>query len=315
MLYGLPKQKGEAMKIYEYTPGTRLEGERVVALGFFDGVHVGHRALLCTAKAEAKKRGAAFAVFTFLAESKMIKGVGRIYSTDEKMMIFDSLGVDEVILADFSAVMNIDADSFIVDSIIADMNALCAVSGEDFRFGKGAAGDAALLLSVMNEYKRDAVAVKEERMFGKKVSSTAIKEALIRADMKAAKEMLGEPYFISGRIERGLGLGHSFGFPTLNIDISAKESIIKRGVYDSIAEIDGERFAALTNVGVCPTVSNREFHAESYLIDCNKELYGRSVRVFLLDFLRDEKKFNNTDELIMQIKLDVERVKDKADGR
>ena len=231
------------------------------------------------------------------------------------MDIFATLDVDEVIVADFAAVMNIDADSFIVDSIIRDMNAVCAVSGEDFRFGRGARGNAAQLLRVMNEHERDAVTVSEERLFGKKVSSTAIKEALLAADMKAAEKMLGEPFFISGKIERGLGLGHSFGFPTINIDVSAKESILRRGVYNSIAEIDGERFAALTNVGVCPTVSNREFHAESYLIDCDKELYGRSVRVFLLDFLRDEKKFNSTEELIMQIKLDIERVKDKADGR
>ena len=303
-------KKGEAMKIYEYTPGLKISGNRVVALGFFDGVHIGHRALLSAAKEEAKKKAAAFAVFTFFAESPGIKGAkARIYSTEEKLTILESLGAEEIILADFSAVMNISAEDFVRLSLIEDMNAATAVCGKDFRFGKGAEGNTDMLSSIMSSEGKDTLTVGDECLFGRKVSTTAIKEYLFDKDIKKANEMLGEPLFISGTVEHGLGLGKSFGFPTVNTEIPEKEGLIRRGVYISLAEIDGKRYDALTNVGVCPTVSDRSFHAETYVIDQNIELYGRSVRIYLLEFLREEKKFKSKDELIMQIKVDIETAK------
>lgn len=298
------------MKIYSYTPGQKTDGKRVTALGFFDGVHLGHRALIARAKRVAEENGIPMAVFTFSSESFGKKGTGRIYSTEEKLEIIEKLGADEVIIADFSSVMNISAKDFVLGTLTGELGTVFSVCGADFRYGKGAEGDAQLLARLMREGGGDCVIVSDETLNGKKVSTTAIKDFLRAGDMQTANALLGEPLFVSGVVERGLGLGKSLGFPTVNTPLGAKSEFLRRGVYRSEAEIDGVRKSSITNLGSCPTVGEREIHLESYILDGTGDIYGKKIKIFLLEFLRDEKRFESKNDLIMQINVDINRIKD-----
>ena len=292
------------MKIYEYIPKKVLpDEERVIALGFFDGVHAAHRRLLQTAKTLAEKKGLCFAVFTFSSESQDIKTKGRLYSTDEKLEIFENLGVDTVILSDFSKISGISAEDFVNGSLLCDMNCKAVVAGYDFRFGKGALGDADLLSRLISKSGAECVIEPEYKISGEKVSTTKIKEFLRDGRPDLAKEFLGAPYFIKSKVKHGLGLGAKLGFPTANSDLP-ENTVIKRGVYRTAVAIGNRLYHGITNVGICPTFGERVLHAETYIIDYSDNLYEENLQIFFLGFLREEKRFESKKDLILQINVD-----------
>ncbi len=277
-----------------------------LALGFFDGVHAGHRKLLDTTRAIARKRGLVFAVFTFMAENSF-KSSERLYSTKDKLSLLEAFGVEAVIISEFSDLMECSARDFIEKSLISDMNAAVAVAGYDFRFGRYALGDAALLSSVMAENEKDCVIESEQKINGEKISTTKIKELLTAGDVEGAREFLGLPYFITGKVKHGNGVGHSLGFPTVNTELESGKTLLKRGVYRTAVEISGKLFSAITNVGVCPTFKERQIHAETFILDFSGDLYDENIRIFFLGFLREEKQFDSSKELILQINVDKNR--------
>ena len=126
-------------------------------------------------------------------------------------------------------------------------------------------------------------------------------------NVKKAAELLGSPFFTTSEVKRGLGLGKTFGFPTVNTEIGRLEVSLRSGVYKCSCEIRDKTFYALTNVGTCPTVREREKHIETYILECSEELYGEKIKINFLDFIREEKKFGSTKELIKQIKLDINK--------
>ncbi len=291
--------------IYSYTPGQRLCGKRVIALGYFDGVHKGHREILKRAAAEAKALGAAASVFTFTSVSDSFKGSGRIYSNESKISLISECGIDDIIIADFEAVKSISAEDFISKTLIADLGCILAVSGKDFRFGEGARGNTELLKERIEKFGAGLICPSDVVADGEKISSSKIKELLSLGNVKKAGELLGAPYFVKSKVVRGLGIGKSFGFPTVNTEIEKGTVSLPCGVYKCVCQIDKKSFHALTNVGTCPTVSNREKHMETYIIGCEEDLYDREIKICFLDFLRSEKKFETKEALIMQIKDDI----------
>ncbi len=277
---------------------------RAVALGFFDGVHIAHRSLIKKTVEQAKKTGALATVFTFISESDSLKAKSpRIYTTEQKLKIFEELGVDEVILADFDKIANMTKDEFAKSFLIGTLDATSVVFGYNFRFGKGREGDAEYLDEVMTENERVAIIESEITLLGRTISATAIREALKRGELGEAERLLGAPYFLSGRVERGIGKGHALGFPTVNITLPS--SLLRSGVYRSVIKIDGRVYNAVTNIGTCPTVCERELHAESYIIDFSGDLYGRVLDVYMLGYLREEKRFDDLTSLTEQIKRDA----------
>ena len=301
------------MEIYEYTPGKSVGiGPSVIALGFFDGVHLGHRSLLKTAKTAAEKRGLTFAVFTFPAEDGF-KG-GAIYSTKEKLTLFESLGVEAVIMTRFNSVSAISAEDFVLHSLIEDMSCRVAVAGYDYRFGKGASGNAAVLSEILSLRGRECIVEDEHKINGEKISTTKIKELLSMGNVSEACEFLGAPYRICSTVEHGNGVGASLGFPTVNTEIPPQSFFLKRGVYRTVAEIRGVCYNSVTNVGTCPTFQERQLHAETYITDYSGNLYGEQIRIFFLGYLREEKAFSSEKELIMQINVDKNRaIKENGD--
>ena len=295
------------MKIYEYSPGRILPRGAVIALGLFDGVHKGHRLLLNTAKKIAAERGLTFSVFTFRSES-LKKGGGALYSTEEKLRLLEELGVEAVILSDFGTLSGIDASDFVKRLLVTEMGCETAVCGFDFRFGRGALGDARLLKKLMNECGKDCVIEAEHTLLGEKISTTKIKSLLGEGDVKQARDFLGMPYFITSSVEHGRGEGRGLGFPTANL-FSDGLLHLKRGVYSCIVRVGDMLCKGVVNVGTCPTFDERSVHAEVNLIDFEGCLYGKKLEVFFIDFLREERRFNSEKELIMQINVDKNKAK------
>ena len=291
------------IKHYRYPEKLNLKGT-AVALGYFDGVHIGHRELISLLVREAKAKGLASYILTFADNiSKTKKTQSVIYNTEEKLTIFASLGVDGVIVADFDSIKSLSPESFVNEVLIDALGAELAISGYNFRFGNGASADSKALVKLMESKGKSAIILSEQKNGGKILSSTAIRELINIKKLDKAAEMLGLPYFIEGVVEKGLGLGKVYGFPTINTPIR-ENSPLSTGVYRTAVEIDGKFYTGVTNVGSCPTVKKREIHAETLIVDFDGNLYGERIRIYFLGYLREEKHFDSIDKLREQIYTD-----------
>ena len=297
------------MQIIRYPEEKPQLPEMAIALGFFDGAHVGHRHLIEKMKSEANARGLKSAIFTFPSESIGLKaGAFRLYNTAEKLEILSEFDTDYIIVADFSALCSATPKEFVIDHLIGGLNVRLAVAGYNFRFGQRASGDVSELTSLMRSRGGDAVILDEEKIDGITLSTTVIREALANGDIEAATEMLGEPYFVNSTVIRGLGIGSAFGFPTIN---TVKEDglPLPRGVYATVVRVGDRKFIGVTNIGVCPTFKEREEHLETMLLDFNESIYGENVRIAFISRLRDESTFPSPEALKAQIDRDTERAR------
>ena len=285
---------------YSYPQKLNIEGT-AVALGYFDGVHIGHRELISMLVREARAKGLRPYIFTFvddLAKTKNTQSI--IYNLEEKVKIFTSLGVDGVIVAGFSSIASLTPDEFVCNVLVGDIGAELAISGYNFRFGKGASAGAPDLIELMERQGKRAIVLSEQKIDGKTLSATVIRGLLNEKRMDEATKMLGSPYFIEGNVEKGLGLGKVYGFPTVNLPLR-DTSPLAVGVYRTAVMVDKKLYTGITNVGKCPTVKEREVHAETLIADFDHDLYGKTIRIYFLGYLREEKLFGTVDELREQI--------------
>ena len=298
------------MTVYEYKRGRRLPiGSCAVAIGFFDGVHLAHRELILSAKEEAKRLGAPAGVVTFSSESAIKPSTPRLYSTEERLSIIESLGVDFTVVCDFSEISGLSGEQFVRDVLVGDIGAVSAAAGYNFRFGKGASSGAAELSEYMRASGGRAIIAHPYLYDGAPLSASFIRELLAEGRVAQAADALGTPYFVSGEVSHGRGVGRGLGFPTVNLDYTEGRVKLKHGVYRCAALVSGEIYNAVTNVGICPTFEERDSHLEAHLIDFDKNVYGEKIRLFFLGYLRCERKFDSAEELKAQIKLDKERAK------
>ena len=296
------------MTVYEYKLGEKLPvRDCAVAIGFFDGVHLAHRELIAEAVEEAAKLGIPSGVVTFAASSGIKSGTPRIYSGEDRLMLFESLGVDIVVVCDFAEIAGMSGEEFVRDALVRDIGVRSIVAGFNFRFGKGAASDANALCEYMASVGGRAI-IKEPYLFrDMPLSSTVIRAYLAEGDVESANEALGTPYFITGGVIRGRGVGKNLGFPTVNLPEPPGRVKLKRGVYRCAALVGGEAYNAVTNVGVCPTFDLEDSHIEAHLIDFAGDLYDREVKLFFLGYLREEAKFDSSEALAVQIDKDTKR--------
>ncbi len=296
------------MTEYRYSYGEKPNTPAcVMALGFFDGVHVGHRALLSRARLAADKLGLPLGVFTFASDGKIKEGAPRIYSDAEKAEILKELRVDFIVFADFDSIRAVTDTEFVQSILVEKLSVRCAVCGYNYRFGKGASGTASYLANLMETLGGECIICDKFTLNGTDVSTTAIRRLLLGGSIAEANMFLGSPYRINNTVKTGNGVGHSLGYPTINTE-SNSPALLRRGVYASAVRVGDRVYKALTNVGICPTFPERDEHLETYILDFNGDLYGEKVTVFLLDFIRDEKQFSNEKELIMQINIDKNTV-------
>ncbi len=296
------------IKRYSYPEKLNIK-KTAIALGYFDGVHVGHRELISMLVREAKAKKLSPYVFTFvddLAKTKKTQSI--IYNIDEKIEIFKSLGVEGVIIADFKSIASLTPEAFVGEVLVGALGAELAISGYNFRFGKGAVASAPELIELMESFGKRAIVLSEQKIDGKTLSATVIRELISSAKLYEAAKMLGSPYCIKGKVERGLGLGNVYGFPTVNLPLRQNTPLMP-GVYRTAVKIDGKLYTGVTNVGSCPTVQEREIHTETLIADFDGDLYGEELYIYFLGYLREEKRFDSVDALREQIYIDRDKSK------
>ena len=288
----------------------QLNRETAVAIGKFDGVHVGHRRLLEEILAK-KQEGLEACVFTFDISPAVLfgKSDGKVLTTrEEKRRIFKELGVD--ILVEFPMTLEsaaIPAEDFARRYLSEALCASFIAAGDDLSFGQYGKGNAMMLRRLSGELGFEVKTISKVCIDGQEVSSTYIRSLVEQGEMEKVALYLGESFCVEGTIVHGRHMGHSLGFPTLNL-IPAKDKILPPfGVYKSLVR-DGEKlYRGISNVGKKPTVGEEEqTGVETFLYDFGGDLYGREVIVHLHHFMRPEMKFESLDALKAQISSDVQ---------
>ncbi len=293
------------MVIYSYPTEEKLNiKECVLALGFFDGVHIAHRDLLSRARDEAIARGLSFGIFTFSSAGAIKANTDRLYDDTEKAELFESLGADFAVFADFGRLAGCSPEEFVKEILCRELNCSVCVAGFNFRFGKGAAADSARLSALMAESGGEAIILDEITADGLTLSATLIRGLISDGKIREANAYLGAPYYIKGRVLHGRSDGRKLGFPTANIVIGEGKIVPRAGVYRTAVVAEGRIYSAVSNIGVCPTFEGTETRLEAHLIDFEGDLYDKLLRVYLLGFIREERRFNSLEELKMQINID-----------
>ncbi len=287
----------------------------VIALGFFDGVHLGHQALMARAVERGREHGLEPAVFTFDRSPREFvtgKPVPLLTSPEERRrLVEESFPIRRVIVAKFDRAMMTMPWMDFLRVLAGRYNAGWLVAGHDFRFGHRNEGDAALLARGAAELGMGWDIIPAVAVDGVTVSSTRIRSLLEEGRAEEAGRLLGRPFSIAGTIAHGKGLGSRIGRPTLNLLPGGDQLIPARGVYVAAAELAGRRFPAVTNVGVRPTVDrDGGVTVESHLLEAEGDFYGESCRVFLLKRLRPEEEFPGLRELQAQIAADAEAARE-----
>ena len=273
-----------------------------IALGMFDGVHIGHKAVL---------KGAVDSPYNSVAvtfRSIPFKSGGSIMSAEEKEGKLLSFGVDEVLFLEFGEVCNLSHEEFL-DFLCSKYKLAKICCGFNYRFGKKAAGDTAFLKSWCDERNIEFFECPEVEYNGKTVSSTRIKELLSDGDIETANLLLEGEFSFDAEVQKGDARGRTWGFPTLNQRYPENLAEVKRGVYQTVVTIGGKEYNAVTNIGVRPTYETPFVAAESFVLDYDGNCYGEGVKTRLIRYLREEKKFDTKEELIAAIKNDAEYVK------
>lgn len=283
----------------------------VVALGMFDGVHKGHRALLCHAAKIAEQNGCTSVAFTYRNHPKALFGGVQSFlcSMELRERLMRSCGIRRVDAVVFDAAFAARSPEAFIEELAARYESLhTVVAGFDFRFGAGAKGDADLLKTLGNRHGFAVSVVPPVLFEGMPCASTRVRELLDRGDVQTAWRMLERPYRLDGVVESGRHRGHRLGFPTANIRTDSLY-LPKEGVYASALVADGIVYRAVTNIGNNPTFQNTSCTVETHVTDGEPELYGKTVSVLLLAYLREEQRFLNEEDLKHAIGADVETAK------
>lgn len=291
--------------------------ERVIALGFFDGVHLGHGALLRRAVEEAKKRGCESAVFTFDRPPKeVITGVPcpLINSPEDRAALVKRLyGIDEMLMVPFDDEMRTTPwDRFVTDILVGRYGAVHLVAGHDHHFGHRNQGSPELLREKCAELGLGCDIIPAVTIGGVTVSSTHIRKLLEEGDVETARAFLGHPHVLTQTVGHGRQLGRTIGIPTANLVAPPHVLLPRRGVYAAkITLPDGRAFGGVTNVGVRPTVNNgQDVTVEPWILDFDGDLYGQAIRVEFYRRLRDERKFDSLAALRSQIETDAVKTRE-----
>jgi riboflavin kinase/FMN adenylyltransferase len=291
----------------------------VVALGTFDGVHLGHRAILGTAVTHAREAGLQALACTFEQHPIEILQPTRaprsITTVEERLALIAETGVDGVVVLTFTPELAaVEPEAFVKEVLLGRLRAQQVVVGFNHRFGRGARGDARLLQELASRLGFRAHVVPPLTVEGVPVSSSEVRNAQQRGDVAEAARFLGRPYAIEGTVTSGAGRGRTLGFPTANVARDG-DLLIPRGVYGCLAHVEGFLHPSVVNIGVRPTFAETTLAIEAYLIDFAGDLYGRRMRLDFVLRLREEMRFPSVEDLKAQIARDVAAAREGLAGR
>ncbi len=287
----------------------------VITIGNFDGVHRGHQALFNRVKEWARELDGQSVVITFNPHPLEVlfpsKNIPFITSHDRKLELIEACGIDAVIVLPFNEEFSrIPAREFVADILVGRIGVKAIVVGHDYRFGHSREGDIDFLIALGREYGFEVETVAGIRINDTVVSSTVIRQLILKGKMEEAGRLLGRLYEITGTVVTGRQRGaRLLGFPTANIRMSSQASP-RTGVYVVQAEVNGRIYGGAANLGYNPTFGDTDFSLEVHLFDFNQDIYGMPITVRFLDRLRDEMRFAGPEDLMEQIRRDVARAKE-----
>ena len=287
--------------------------KRAVTMGNFDGCHLGHQALFRTLKAVAEVNHLQPTVISFEPHSNyVLRGPGDpllLTTTEEKREFVESLGLEFLVLPFTPEMAKLPFDVFVRTELIEKRNVVSMFFGHDHCFGAGGKGNYETITEAFPELSTAMLSIVLHK--GERVSSSAVRNALLNGDVDRAQTYLGRPYRLSGTVVVGKRLGHTIGFPTANVQVEQYKFLPKGGVYVASARLsDGRIYRSVVNIGTQPTTPGaHNLAVEAYLLDFDENIYGQHLVLDLLAFLRPEKKFASIEDLVRQIGMDADTAK------
>ncbi|MCD6430241.1 MAG: bifunctional riboflavin kinase/FAD synthetase [Deltaproteobacteria bacterium] len=286
---------------------------QVVAIGNFDGVHLGHRSLFALATARARELGLQAAALTFRPHPlKLLFPERRIFlitSYERKADLIASCGIDNLVIAPFDhQFADLTANDFVENVLVRHLGAAVVIVGDNYTFGRNREGSLSRLQELGRAHGFKVEVAPPCRVDGELVSSTKIREAIMRGEIERASRFLGRPCAIVGRVGRGKGRGRGIGFPTANL-VSEVELYPCEGVYAVWVEYQNERYMGVVNIGYNPTFADTGLTVEVHIFDFDQDLYGQDLKIIFVEYLRKEKTCSGIEELRQLIATDVERAR------
>lgn len=286
----------------------------VVAVGSFDGVHLGHREILRRLRERADVLGVAATVLTFEPHPLQVltdTPPPLLTLLEEKATLMDGTGVDRLVALPFDRQLaELSPQAFVLDVLAKGLAAREVLVGYNFTFGAGGAGTADTLCRMGEAAGLRVHVVPPQESGGRVISSTLVREHLLQGEVEAAAQLLGRPFVVRGRVVAGDGRGRNLGFPTANLEVATEKLLPARGVYAIRAKVDGEERPAVVNIGRRPTFHGRDVTVEVHIMDFAGDLYGTELSVEFLHYLRGEQAFASVDDLMEQIRRDVAQARE-----
>lgn len=298
------------MNVFHSVQSFKSDKKTIVTLGTFDGMHVGHQAILNKLKLQKEFYGYETLVLTFFPHPRMVlktdHKISLLNTIDERIKQIDQFGIDHLVVQEFTQEFaNLSAEEFVKNVLVDQFNIGKIVIGYDHRFGKNRSADIHDLIEFGKKYHFDVEQISAKELDDVSVSSTKIRNALNQGDVGLAKTYLGYPYMVSGKVVSGKQLGRTIGYPTANIQVAEDYKLIPTiGVYVVSVTVKGTDYYGMLSVGTNPTVGGTEKTIEVYIFDFNDTIYNEEITVRFLTKIRNEEKFASIDLLIEALKND-----------
>jgi len=301
------------MQIDEELARLSPEKDTLLTIGVFDGVHLGHKHLLSQLTEEAKRRNLLSGVVTFRQRPRQVLSsrskLSLLTDLDRRIDLLKSEGVEVIAILSFTSELAQLSASQFVSLLKKYLRMKGLVIGPDFALGRNREGNIDTLRKLGEDMNFTVTVIPPAMINGEVVSSTAIRKALADGDTKRAVSLIGRPFSLYSQVITGVGRGAKLGFPTANLAIDSKQALPADGVYATWAYIDGKAYPSMTNIGKRPTFGDNKRIVEVYVLDYLNNLYGRELKIDIIERLRGEKRFDNAEELKRQIAEDIKQGK------
>lgn len=307
------------MKVYNKLTDFKPNGNAIVTAGMFDGVHLAHQKILAQTIEKAKSAGGESVLLTFWPHPRMVLAPVRdprsmqiLTTIEEKADIIAGLGIDHMVILPFTREFSeLSREQYIEDILISGLGTRALVIGYDHRFGKNREGGIDYLIEQSERFKIEVEEINRQEIDHMTISSTKIRNALTNGEIKTANDLLGRKYGFSGTVVKGRQFGRKIGFPTANISIQNDYKLVPRnGIYAVYTQVRNKTYMGAMSIGTRPTVDGVGITQEVYILDFSDDIYGEEIKVEMVEFLRDEEKFDTVDLMVEQMHIDVKKCRE-----